>query len=524
MVSPNAVLSEGARDRLRTGVRTVDERESLAVRSPLTGDQFAAVPSCTDADVAAAVTRASEAQATWADRPLAERAAVLERFADEVIAHRTQLLDVVQLETGKARFDALEEVLDVVATADYYARNGPEALEPDRRAGAIPGLTRVVEHADPVGVVGCISPWNYPLTLAISDLVPALLAGNGAVLKPAEQTPFSALRVVELLESAGCPPGLLQVVTGDGERLGEPLVSRVDHLRFTGSTAVGREVAALAGEHLVDASLELGGKNSAIVLSDADLSKTVRGLVNGCYGNAGQLCIATERCYVERPVFEEFRDRFVAATERQTLGASIGFGHDIGSLISDDQLGRVDSHVTDARQRGATVETGGTRRQDVGPWVYEPTVLTDVPSSATAAHQETFGPVVSLVPVDGVAEAIDRANETDYGLHGSVWTDDPQRGERIARQIEAGTVSVNDGYRVMWASTDAPMGGVGDSGIGRRHGRQGLREYTESQTVTTQRGHPATFPEWLPNRYAGAGATAALRVLRTAYRYSPLGD
>ncbi|QPV62500.1 succinate-semialdehyde dehydrogenase (NADP(+)) [Halosimplex litoreum] len=509
-----SVLSTGRQGRLRTGVTTVDDRAPLDVRSPVTGESVGTVPSCTAEDVAAAVEAASEAQREWAATPIAERADVLRRFADAVTATRPDLLDIVQVETGKARFDALEEVLDLVATADYYAREGPGHLEPTRRTGVVPGLTRAVEHVGPVGVVGCISPWNYPLTLAVSDLLPALLAGNGAVLKPAEATPFSALRAVELLESAGLPEGLLQVVTGDGERLGEPLISRVDHLRFTGSTAVGREVAALAGEHLIDASLELGGKNPAVVLDDADLAKTVRGLVNGSFANAGQLCIATERVYVDRSAFDEFRDRFVAATERQSLGVGLGWGPDVGSLIGDHQLDTVESHVADARERGATVETGGRRRDDVGPWVYEPTVLTDLPEEATAASQETFGPVVSLVPVDGVDEAVERANDTDYGLHASVWTGDRARGERVARRIEAGTVSVNDGYRAMWASTDAPMGGVGDSGVGRRHGREGIRDYTDSRTVVTQRGHPLAFPDAVPNRLAAAAATATLGPLR----------
>jgi len=522
MASPaGSVLSERARERLCEGVTTVADRDALSVRTPVTGEQFGSVPACASADVAAAVERARAAQSEWAGSSLSERAAVLDRFADEVTANRGDLLDVVQLETGKARFDALEEVLDMVTTADYYARRGPAHLGSERRAGAIPWLTRTVEHADPVGVVGCISPWNYPLTLAVSDLLPALLAGNGAVLKPAEQTPFTALAVVDRLEQAGVPADLLQVVTGDGERLGEPLVSRVDHLRFTGSTAVGREVAALAGEHLVDVSLELGGKNAAVVLEDADVETTVRGIVNGCYANAGQLCIATERVYVERPLFEEFRDRFVAATERQDLGVGFGHGPDTGSLVGDDQLATVESHVEDARERGATVETGGRPREDLGPWVYEPTVLTDLPESATAARQETFGPVVSVVPVDDSDEAVERATDTDYGLHASVWTGDTDRGERVARRLETGTVSINDGYRAMWMSTDAPMGGVGDSGIGRRHGREGIREYTESQTVTTQRAHPLAFPDAVPNRVAAAGATAGVRALRWVRNRSP---
>ena len=201
----------------------------------------------------------------------------------------------------------------------------------------------------------------------------------------------------------------------------------------------------------------------------------------------------------------------------------MGFGHgpDTGSLVSHDQLATVESHVEDARERGATVETGGRRREDVGLWVYEPTVLTDLPESATAARRETFGPVVSVVPVDDSDEAVERATDTDYGLHASVWTGNTDRGEQVARRLETGTVSINDGYRAMWMSTDAPMGGVGDSGIGRRHGREGIREYTESQTVTTQRAHPLAFPDAVPNRVAAAGATAGVRALRWVRNRSP---
>jgi len=521
--SPASILDPEDCERLRSLVRTDGDRGSLAVTAPYTGETVGTVPRCGPADVERAVERARNAQESWADRPVADRAAVLQSVADEVLARRDELLDLVQLETGKARFDALEEVLDIVVTADYYARRGPDVLASKRRTGTIPGLTKAVEHAHPVGVVGLIEPWNYPLTLAVSDALPALLAGNGVVLKPAEATPFIALRAVELLESAGIPDGLVGVVTGEGERLGEPIVSRVDHVTFTGSTAAGRDVAATAGEHLTDASLELGGKNAAVVLADADPATTARGLVSGAYANAGQLCIATERVYVERGGFEAFLAAFVDATKRLELGAAYDFGPDVGSLIGERQLETVESHVADARERGATVETGGKRRDDVGPYFFEPTVLTDLPEDATAATQETFGPVVSVVPVADADEAVARANDTEYGLHASVWTSDADRGERIARRLDAGTVTVNDAYRATWGSTDAPMGGVGDSGIGRRHGRQGVAKYTEPQTVATQHGHPLAAPASVPNRLVAAGATAAVRAVRALRRRSPFG-
>ncbi|WP_135304445.1 succinic semialdehyde dehydrogenase [Haloarcula amylovorans] len=510
----SATLPEQTVDRLAESVTTVEEREALAVRSPFTDAVLGTVPACRPADVTAAVERARAAQSEWTDRPLEERASVLQAVADEILSNREELLDIVQLEAGKSRLDAHVEALDVVLTADYYAREGPDYLRSTQKSSGFPLVTKTVEHRDPVGVVGLIEPWNYPLTLAISDMLPALLAGNAAVLKPAEATPFTALRAVELLVEAGVPEDLVQVVTGDGETVGEPLVASVDYLTFTGSTETGRTVASLAGEHLIDASMELGGKNSAIVLPDADLSTTVRGLVHGSFANAGQLCISFERIFVHEDVYDDFLARFVAATEALELGAALDFGPDVGSLIADHQLETVESHVADARERGATVETGGQRREDVGPLFYEPTVLTDLPEDATAACEETFGPVVSVTPVADADEAVARANDTDYGLHGSVWTTDTEQGEAVARRIDAGSVSVNDAYLGMWASTDAPMGGVGDSGIGRRHGREGIQKYTESQTVATQRLHPLVPANLLPNRLAARGASLSVRALR----------
>jgi len=519
----SSALDEATCERLEQDVTTIADRDPLAVRAPATGEVLGSVPACQPDDVATAVDRARTAQSEWADRPIAERAETLHRFADLVRATRSELLDIVQLEAGKARFDALTEVLDVILTADYYARRGPTHLAPSGRDAVIPLLTRAVEHRDPVGVVGLIEPWNYPLTLAVSDMLPALLAGNGAVLKPAEATPFCALRARELLVEAGVPGGLVQVVTGDGAQLGEPLVSGVDYVTFTGSTATGRTVASLAGEHLVDASLELGGKNGAVVLPDADLGAAVRGLGHGSFANAGQLCIAIERIYVHEAVYEAFRERFVAATEALDLGCALDFGPDVGSLVGSDQLATVERHVADARERGATVETGGRHRPDIGPSFYEPTVLTDLPADATAACEETFGPVVSLTPVESVDAAVDRINDTDYGLHASVWTGDADRGEDVARELDTGTVCINDAYTTAWAATDAPMGGVGDSGIGRRHGAEGILKYTEAQTVATARSHPLVPIPGVPDWLTAAATTQGIRALRRLRRLSPFG-
>lgn len=479
---------------------------------PFTGEALAAIPCGEPEDVAAAVDLARAAQTDWAARDLAERAARVRAVGEAVRRAEPDLLDLVQVETGKSRWDAFEEAMDVVGTADHYAANATAYAGSERRRGPVPGLTRTVVHRHPLGVVGLISPWNYPLTLAVSDALPALLAGNAVVLKPALETTLTALRLRELVLDAGVPPACFLVVPGRGPTLGPPIVEHCDFVGFTGSVAAGRDVAARAGEALTPTSLELGGKNPLVVLEDADVEQTARGATRACFANAGQLCIATERVYVHDAVYESFRDAFVTATERMTVGAAFDFGPDVGSLIDAEHRDGVETAVDEAVTDGATVLTGGERREDVGPAFYAPTVLTDVPDDHPIVREETFGPVVTLHRVPDVETAIERANDSDYGLHASVWTDDSDRGEAVARRIEAGTVAVNDAYVATWGSTAAPMGGRKDSGIGRRHGREGFRKYTDSQTVATQRGHPLVRPAWLPAKATVTGLRGILRV------------
>ncbi|SNZ03219.1 succinate-semialdehyde dehydrogenase / glutarate-semialdehyde dehydrogenase [Natronoarchaeum philippinense] len=503
---------------LRDGVTATGEREDLPVEAPAIGETIGSIPSCTDADVAAAVERAREAQSAWADRSVEERVDIFDRFHDLFLDRRAEVLDLVQLETGKTRRDAVEEVMDVANNARHYGNVAPSLLTSERRSGGIPFATKAVVHRQPVGVVGLISPWNYPVVLTISDALPALLAGNAVVCKPAEETTYTALFVRELLIEAGLPADLFQIVSGPGERLGEPLIEAVDFVGFTGSTEVGREVAAQAGRNLLPSSLELGGKNPLVVLDDADPESAAEGAVRACFANAGQLCISTERLYVHEDVYDDFLDAFVAATRGLSLGAEIGYGADVGSMQSQAQLDKVQSHVEDAVEKGADVLAGGRARPDVGPYCYEPTVLTGVTPEMVAFDEETFGPAVAVYEVESVDEAVERANDSEYGLNASVWTGDPDRGERVAERIECGTVNVNEGYVAAWASVDAPMGGMGDSGIGRRHGDVGLTKYTEAQTVATQRVAPIA-PGPLPDR---VWASALVPVLRGWKRLSEL--
>jgi succinate-semialdehyde dehydrogenase/glutarate-semialdehyde dehydrogenase len=493
-------------DALAARVSTAStERELIEIENPATGEVLGTVLRCTAEDVDLAVRRAREAQRRWRESSFDERREVLLRFHDLVLDRQDELLDVIQLESGKARRHAYEEILDAAIVARYYARSAERYLRPKRRQGAFPFLTATWEHHHPVGVVGVISPWNYPLTLSIGDATPALAAGNGVVIKTDTQTPFSALAGAALLEEAGLPAGLLGIVTGAGEELGPELIDRADYVMFTGSTAVGRQVASQAAERLVPSSMELGGKNAMIVLDDADVEKTAEGAERALFSNAGQLCISVERLFVHESIADELTRRLVASLE---------YGDDMGSLVSEKQLETVREHLEDAIDKGAEVLAGGSARPDIGPYFHEPTLLTGVRDGMTLFRDETFGPVASLSTFSSEDEVVARANDSDYGLNFSVWTSDPERGRRLATRLEAGTVNVNEAYIATWGSVDAPMGGMKDSGLGRRHGADGILKYTESQTVSVQRLLPIAPPPRVPQRLWTRAITLGLRLLR----------
>ena len=453
----------------------------ITISSPY-GDKLYSLTLSNESDISTAVQAARAAQVAWRNRSLKDRAGVLLRFHDLVLAHKDELLDLIQWETGKPRRDANEELLDVTLNARYYARH-LGALKDRRHSGVFPLLISAIERHVPLGVVGIIAPWNYPLTLAVSDAIPALLAGNAVVLKPDPLTSATALYVIDLLHRSGLPEGLFGVVIGDGSKLGTPLINEVNFLMFTGSTKVGRVVAAQCGERLIGAALELGGKNAMIIRADSDVEKAAEIATRACFGNTGQLCISIERLYVHESIEQAFLESFVRKTRAMTYQGSVGWGGSFGPLISPGHAARVMAYISDARGKDANIHTGGELS---GKATIAPTIMTGVTKQMNVCTDETFGPVVAVGAFTSDADAISLANDSEYGLNASVISGNRKAALALAKELRAGTVNINEGYATAWSTLGSPMGGFGASGLGRRHGVVGILQYTQSQTIATQ--------------------------------------
>ncbi|MEU3270732.1 succinic semialdehyde dehydrogenase [Saccharomonospora sp. NPDC006951] len=488
--------------------------EPAETKAPFTGLTTAVLPQADDAETRAAFGTARAAQRSWAATPVAERQRVLLRLHELVLRHQDEALDLVQLEAGKARLDAFDEISATALVAAYYGRHSARILAPKRAAGVLPLLTKAGELRHPKGVVGIISPWNYPLALTAMDVLPALAAGNAVVQKPDNQTALSALWLHELAEQAGLPLDAWQIVLGRGSDIGDAIIEESDYVGFTGSTPTGKRLASRIAGRLTGFSLELGGKNPMIVLPGADIAKAAAGAVTACFSSAGQLCVSVERIYVHDSIRDEFTKVFAAKTEALRLGGALDYGAGMGSLTSAAQLATVSSHVDDARAAGATVVTGGSPRPDIGPFFYEPTILTGVGPQAKLFAEETFGPVVSVYGYSDVDDAIAMANDTPFGLNASVWAGSGKHGWEVAARLKAGTVNVNEGYAATFGSVGLPMGGMKESGVGRRNGAEGLLKYTEAQAIAVQRGIRLRPVRGVPPRLWARAMTAGMKALR----------
>ncbi|MFL6090987.1 MAG: succinic semialdehyde dehydrogenase [Aeromicrobium sp.] len=491
--------------------------QSRTLKAPFTDEPIAEVPMSTLDDVDAAFEAARVAQAAWAQTSLRQRKRILLKFHDLVLQHQDELMDLIQIEGGKSRRDAFVEILHTATTARFYARRLRRQLTPKARSGMVPGLVAVRVNHVPKGVVGIISPWNYPLTMAIPDGLAAIAAGNAVVHKPDSQSPLTTLAAVELLRAAGVPDDVWQVVSGSGSLVGAAIIDQADYICFTGSTATGIGVAKQSAERLVTASLELGGKNPMIVLPGADVEKAAAGAVHACFHGAGQTCVSIERIYVHDSLYEDFKKAFARSTEAISIGPSLEWDADMGSLVSAAQLEGVVKHIEDAAANGATIVAGGRARPDLGPFFHEPTILEGVTEAAEVCANETFGPLVSLYPYSDVEEAVRLANTGEYGLNASVWGQ-VGTAKRIAPQIKAGTVNINDGFMASFGSIDAPMGGMRKSGSGRRQGHEGILRYTEPQSVAVQRVMPTMGPESVPFATRRKLFTGAFKLVRRTPR------
>ncbi|UMG93481.1 succinic semialdehyde dehydrogenase [Nocardioides sp. TF02-7] len=448
-----------------------------------TGDVLVELPQSTPDDIERAFHEARAAQRLWAEWPVAKRLEVFSRAHTLLVDNALTTADLIQAESGKNRRMAVEETCDPPMVISHYLRRAEKLLRPTRRGGPVPFLSSSTEVRVPKGVVGIIAPWNFPFATGLSDAIPALMAGNAVVVKPDNKTALSPLYGVALLEEAGLPRGLFQVVCGEGPDVGPTLIDNADYVMFTGSTATGRVIGERAGRNLIGCCLELGGKNPMIVLDDVDVDEWVDGAIFGVFGNTGQICMHIERIYLPEARYDELRDAFVERARSLRIGASYDFGPELGSLVSPDHRDRVAAHVEDAVAKGATVLTGGRARPDLGPAFFEPTVLEGVTGDMLAGRTETFGPVVGLHRYRSVDEAVRLANDTDYGLNASVWSSDLARAEAVAARLESGNVNINDALATAYASKGTPSGGVKSSGVGARHGDQGLLKYTDVKNV-----------------------------------------
>jgi acyl-CoA reductase-like NAD-dependent aldehyde dehydrogenase len=459
--------------------------EEIAVENPATGQTAGTVPDLGAAAVSEMARRARIAQPAWEAYGFEGRGRILLRAQKWLMDNAEQVIETIVSETGKTFEDAsLAEIGYAGNTFGFWAKNAPEYLADERVKSSqllVKGKKLTLRYR-PLGLIGVIGPWNYPLTNSFGDCIPALAAGNSVILKPSEVTPLTSLLMAEGLRECGLPDDVLQIATGRGET-GAALVEEVDMIMFTGSTRTGRKVAEAAAKRLIPASLELGGKDPMIVLSDADLERAANFATYYGMQNAGQTCISIERVYVEEPVYDEFVAKVSDKVRALRVGAPQGPGSvEVGAITFPPQLETIESHVADAIDKGARALTGGHAVAGVAGRFYEPTVLVDVDHTMKCMTEETFGPTLPIMRVADAEEAVRLANDSPYGLGASVFSRDTERGEQIARRLEVGAANVNDAM-INYTALELPMGGAKASGLGSRHGAGGIRKYCSQQAL-----------------------------------------
>ena len=472
--------------------------DTLASINPATGEVIGQFPKTPPSFLPAIVARARTAQIAWARLSIHERCARLDVLRKRMLASRDALADAVVRESGKPRVEAqFADIFVALDTAAYFAKHGARLLRPERVPHhSTPAKTksgRLVHQ--PLGVIGIISSWNYPLAIPLSQIIPAVIAGNAVVCKTSDFTPQCGALIEKLFVEAGFPKDLVTVVQGGGEA-GQALIEAApEKILFTGSVGTGRRVAEACARKLIPSVLELGGKDAMIVLADADFDVASSAAVWGSYTNCGQVCLSVERLFVEKSVSERFAALCVEKTKKLRLGPGSDPNTDVGPLIRPQHVQRMSGLVQDAVQRGAKLLCGGNPRPDLGPNFFEPTVIVNVDATMKLFQEETFGPILAIQTVRDAEEAVARANDSPFALAASVWTTDSARGQAIASRLRAGAVMVNDAISY-FAIAEAPHGGCGVSGWGRTHGKAGLLEMVQTKYIDVDRLPGSEKPWW----------------------------
>jgi acyl-CoA reductase-like NAD-dependent aldehyde dehydrogenase len=485
-----------------SAVLTVEtDREQILSYNPATGEEVGRVPQASAEDVRSAVVNSRAAFQSWRKTSFAQRRALVMKARDVILAQVGELATLISAESGKPAAEAISmEIAPVLDLMQYFARNTEKLLRPKRRGIGIYATmgrsSRIVYQ--PLGVVAVIPAWNYPFSIPLGEATMALMAGNTVVIKPSELTPLIGLTIGEIFEKAGAPKDILQIVTGDG-RTGAALVDAApDKIMFTGSVATGKKIAEAAAKNLTSVVLELGGKDAMIVFEDANLDLAAGAAIWGAFCNSGQSCSSVERLYVQEGTAKALTDLIVERTKKLKQGPGTEEDVSIGAMSSERQIKIVEDHVEDFRREGATILTGGKRSEDLnGELFYEPTVITGVSNEMRAMQEETFGPTLPIATFKTEEEAIRLANDSEFGLTASVWTRDLRKGERVARQIEAGSVCVNE---VLYTHGigQTPWGGFKNSGRGRTHGVEGLMELVQPQHIHVNRLAVLPNAWWMP--------------------------